>query len=166
MGIKCLQWGPNRTIMTTSRSTFWLFKIKSLLLLFTLVFFLVALGIHPTFASPVQQPKVKPRLVPAALLKWPAKASDYAILVDKSAQKVFVYHWNNLVTPVKVFTCSTGENDGPKTKRNDRKTPEGIYFFTRSIPKKDLGPIYGVMAFPIDYPSPMDKKATSDRGSM
>ncbi len=140
------------------RSTFCLSKIKSLLLLLTPVSFLVALGTHPTFASPVQQPIVKPRLAPAALLKWPGKASGYAILVDKSAQKVFVYHWNNLFTPVKVFTCSTGENDGPKSRRNDRKTPEGIYFFTDTYVEKNLAPVYGVKAFPIDYPSPIDKK--------
>ncbi len=97
-------------------------------------------------------------LVPAALLKWPSSGSEYAVLVDKSAQKVFLYHRDNLLAPIRTFTCSTGENNGPKSRRNDRKTPEGIYFFTASHAESELAPIYGVMAFPIDYPSPLDDK--------
>jgi murein L,D-transpeptidase YafK len=80
------------------------------------------------------------------------------ILVDKSAQKTFVYQWKDLSRPLRTYKCSTGENNGPKARQNDKKTPEGIYFFTHSYLKKDLSPIYGVRAFPIDYPSPMDKK--------
>jgi murein L,D-transpeptidase YafK len=91
-------------------------------------------------------------------LKWPERGSDHAILVDKSLQKVFVYHRDNLYEPVRTFVCSTGENDGPKLRQNDRKTPEGIYFVTRIYEKKYLSPIYGVRAFPINYPNQIDKK--------
>ena len=96
--------------------------------------------------------------VPAFLLKWPDRGSPYAVLVDKSKQKVFIYHRDNPFKPVKIYPSSTGENKGPKTKRNDRKTPEGIYFFTDSFVDRELAPIYGVRAFPIDYPNPIDKK--------
>jgi murein L,D-transpeptidase YafK len=97
-------------------------------------------------------------LIPAPLLKWADKGADYAILVDKSAQKVFLYHRDDVSRPVKVYRCSTGENSGPKLTRNDRKTPEGIYFFTRSYLDRELAPIYGVRAFAMDYPNPLDKK--------
>lgn len=97
-------------------------------------------------------------LVPAALLKWPEQGSDFAILVDKSAQKTFVYHKKNLYVPVKTFPCSTGESEGKKSRQNDKKTPEGIYFFTRAYDTSELAPIYGVKAFALDYPNQIDKK--------
>jgi murein L,D-transpeptidase YafK len=95
--------------------------------------------------------------VPAGLLKWPERGSEYAIIVDKSAQKVFVYHRDNPHEPARTFTCSTGENQGPKAIKGDRKTPEGIYFFTHTIDKKDLAPIYGSLAIPLNYPNVVDK---------
>ncbi|MFC1822757.1 L,D-transpeptidase family protein [Thermodesulfobacteriota bacterium] len=99
------------------------------------------------------------RRVPASLLRLPEGSSPYAVLVDKSVQKVFLYHKENLFKPLKTYDCSTGENVGPKTVQNDRRTPEGIYFFTKSYEKKYLSPIYGNRAFPIDYPNPIDKTA-------
>ena len=113
---------------------------------------------HPALAKRGKPPRVKPGLVPAALIKWPDKGSDYAVLVDKSQQKVFVYQRDNLLRPLKVYSASTGENDGPKHRKNDKKTPEGIYFFTRSMVQRELAPMYGSRAFPIDYPSPIDRK--------
>jgi murein L,D-transpeptidase YafK len=122
---------------------------------------LLAVVIHgsdPLPAHPAVEERAESGLVPAALLKWPSVGSDYAVLVDKSAQKVFLYHRDNLPAPIRTFTCSTGENDGPKLRQNDRKTPEGIYFFTASHVESELAPIYGVRAFPIDYPNPLDGK--------
>lgn len=101
-------------------------------------------------------------LVPASFLRWPEKGSDHAILVDKSQQKVFIFRKDDLSSPVKVYSCSTGENDGKKSRQNDRKTPEGIYFFVNVYDQKDLAPIYGVRAFPIDYPNPVDRREGRD----
>ena len=61
-------------------------------------------------------------LVPSTFLRFPEKGSDHAILVDKSQQRVFVYKKSDLTAPVKVYTCSTGENLGKKARQNDRKT--------------------------------------------
>ena len=97
-------------------------------------------------------------LVPAHLLKWPETGSDYAVLVDKSTQKVLVFQKGALSKPVKTYRCSTGENNGPKSRKNDKKTPEGVYFFTKSFVKRQLSSTYGILAFPIDYPNQMDKK--------
>jgi murein L,D-transpeptidase YafK len=97
-------------------------------------------------------------LVPAGLLKWPEKGSEYAIIVDKSSEKVFVYKRDKLFEPVRTFNCSTGENDGPKSIKGDRKTPEGIYFFTHTIEKKDLAPRYGSLAIPLNYPNLVDRR--------
>jgi len=95
--------------------------------------------------------------VPAPILKWAEAGSPYVIIVDKSLQKVFVYHKENPYEPERTYTCSTGENEGPKMRRNDRKTPEGIYFFTREYDQRELAPIYGIRAFALDYPNRVDK---------
>ncbi|MBW1999647.1 MAG: L,D-transpeptidase [Deltaproteobacteria bacterium] len=97
-------------------------------------------------------------LVPSAFLRWPEAGSKYAILVDKASQRIFLYRKDSISRPFRVYRASTGENEGPKTRLNDKRTPEGIYFFTKHIPDRYLAPRYGVMAFPIDYPNPVDKK--------
>jgi len=110
------------------------------------------------FARGSKPSAAPPTLVPAAFLKWPEKGPEYAVLVDKSTQRVFLYRKADPHRPFRVYRASTGENDGPKTRLNDKKTPEGIYFFTEHITDRFLAPRYGVMAFPIDYPNPVDKK--------
>ena len=107
--------------------------------------------------APVGAAKFSADKVPAPILKWSEAGSPYVIIVDKSLQKVFVYQRENPHTPQWTYTCSTGENEGPKLRQNDRKTPEGIYFFTREYEQRELAPIYGVKAFALDYPNPVDK---------
>jgi murein L,D-transpeptidase YafK len=115
---------------------------------------------HPVFAATKNHGRGTK--VPAALIKWPAQNSKFAILVDKSTQKVLVYNTDDLSKPVRTYHCSTGENKGPKTRQNDKKTPEGIYFFTDSFNKHDLTPIYGNRAFPVDYPNELDRVEGKD----
>jgi murein L,D-transpeptidase YafK len=112
---------------------------------------------QPSHVRPMESPEDSHRLVPASLLKWPVQGSPYAVLVDKSKQEVLLYHRDHPFEPMRTYSASTGENDGPKSKMNDRKTPEGIYFFTKAYVDRELAPIYGVRAFPIDYPNPIDK---------
>jgi murein L,D-transpeptidase YafK len=122
-----------------------------------LLFILVPiLDLGSAYADSVKQPIDKQQDVPAFILEWQSEP-DYAIAVDKSQQKVMVYRSDNLLAPVKVYLCSTGENDGPKDKRNDRKTPEGIYFFTNFYLGENLAPIYGSRALPINYPNVIDQ---------
>ena len=123
-----------------------------------LIAFLFFQWTNPAFADRGGKTTEKRRLVPAPLLKWQENGSPYAVLVEKSTQKVFLYHRDDLFTPFRVYKASTGENDGPKSRINDRKTPEGIYFFTSTFSAKDLSPIYGTRALPIDYPNPLDKR--------
>jgi murein L,D-transpeptidase YafK len=131
------------------------FRVLGLILLCTLLSLLTVQwrGFSNALASKPPRDKV-----PAPLLKWPEKGSEYAILVDKSLQKVFVYHRDNPYKPHRTYTCSTGENEGPKLRENDRKTPEGVYFFIRAFEKKELLPIYGSRAFALDYPNLIDRR--------
>ena len=135
-----------------NKKIFCVFGLTSLCFFFSLLAaqwdgFSVALATKPTTDK-----------VPAPLLKWPEKGSEYAILVDKSLQKVFVYHKDNPYQPHRTYTCSTGENQGPKLRENDRKTPEGVYFFVMAIDKKDFLPICGSRAYALDYPNVLDRK--------
>ena len=116
--------------------------------------FILSQWINPSVGGSAKPGALK---VPASLLKWPEKGSPYAILVDKSLQKIFVYQKENPFKPYKIYNCSTGENDGPKTRQNDRRTPVGIYFFTHTLEEKDLAPIYGSKALVLDYPNPVDR---------
>jgi len=137
-------------------------RIGSKALAIVLISLIITVWAKPASSKSIKHPIGKKRLVPSSLLRWPENSSDYAVLVDKSAQKVLLYNRDNLFSPEKVYDCSTGENNGPKSKKNDRKTPEGIYFFTKSYGKRDLSPIYGVRAFPINYPNSIDKSEGKD----
>ena len=132
-----------------------IFCVFGLILLFCVSFLLAAQWSGSSTALATKPPRDK---VPAPLLKWPEKGSDFAVLVDKSLQRVFVYHKDNPSKPHRTYTCSTGENEGPKLRENDRKTPEGVYFFVRAFEKKELLPIYGSRAFALDYPNVIDRR--------
>lgn len=130
------------------------FLSKPIQILLIISLFLVTLSVLIPKALADPDPR---EFVPSALVRVPDDGPEHIILVDKSLQKVFLYKKNNLFQPFKTYQCSTGENDGPKERQNDRKTPEGIYFFIDSLKKQELAPIYGAMAFPIDYPNQIDK---------
>jgi murein L,D-transpeptidase YafK len=95
--------------------------------------------------------------VPASLLGWNS-GSEYAVLVDKSKHKVMVYKRDDLYNPYRVYDCSTGENKGPKQEQNDKKTPEGIYFFIQKHDGASFGPIYGSKVLPLNYPNIIDER--------
>jgi murein L,D-transpeptidase YafK len=97
-------------------------------------------------------------LVPDSILYLPLQNPGYALLVEKSTQKAYLYQANRVDHPLKIYHCSTGENKGPKSKKNDKKTPEGVYSITNSFKKKHLSSIYGACAFSVDYPNPRDRK--------
>ena len=89
----------------------------------------------------------------------PGDAGANAVVVEKSSQTLILY--DMFQTPKEIFRlrCSTGKNYGPKTLSGDAKTPEGVYFFTQEHDEKYLTPVYGVKAFPTDYPNLLDRLA-------
>jgi len=97
-------------------------------------------------------------LVPDSLLYFPLQNPQRFLLVEKSTQKAYLYHTNNIDHPLKVYAISTGENKGPKFIKDDKRTPEGVYFVTNLFKETDLSPIYGPRALVIDYPNPRDSK--------
>ena len=56
------------------------------------------------------------------------------------------------------FPADLGKNEGVKTKRNDHRTPEGIYFLKTRLEGSGLDfNLYGSRAFTTDYPNFFDR---------
>lgn len=83
----------------------------------------------------------------------------YMIVVEKDLQQLSLWRSGATCTQVLRMSCSTGENRGRKRVSGDRKTPEGVYFFTNHFKAAVLAPRYGTRAFPLDYPNCFDRRA-------
>jgi len=98
--------------------------------------------------------------IPDVLVSFnPGGVTEYAIVVEKESQQLFVYSFDGVFREVQRFKCSTGKTDGPKSVSGDSRTPEGIYYSDREFEKKDLSATYGSRAFPVDYPNILDRIA-------
>jgi murein L,D-transpeptidase YafK len=107
---------------------------------------------------PPKAPEAPLVQVPASILYIGDQVPSHAFLVDKSAQRLHLYRQDaDGPKLLKTFVCATGENSGGKKSRGDKRTPEGVYFFTRVIESKNLSSIYGIRAFPMDYPNFLDR---------
>lgn len=85
--------------------------------------------------------------------------SKHVILVDKSQRKLMIYERNGeTIAKIKEIDTDIGKNGGNKTKRDDHKTPEGIYFFQKELTQPEIPfDLYGKKAFTTDYPNFFDK---------
>ena len=94
-----------------------------------------------------------PGVIPANFVSL-GEGAGYGILVEKSAQRLYIY--DSSYNVIRTVVVTTGKRRGNKHRSGDRKTPEGIYFFTDVMDNKGLLPEYGVMALPTNYPNPID----------
>src|SRR3954471_5546251 len=78
--------------------------------------------------------------------------SKYVFLVDKKERKLLIFERSGeTIRKIDEVPADIGKNDGNKTKRDDHKTPEGIYFFqSRLEPPQIPFNLYGKMAFTTD----------------
>ncbi len=82
---------------------------------------------------------------------------EYMVAVEKQSQKVHLLVHKSPLRAEASFTCATGQVAGDKTAEGDLKTPEGVYFTTgKRTGLKDFD-LYGTMAFPLDFPNPVDR---------
>ena len=88
----------------------------------------------------------------------------YALLVEKFSQKLFIY--DNHFNIINSFKVTTGKVRGNKKELGDKKTPEGVYFFTDVLEEKQLLPEYGVMALPMNYPNLIDLSRSKNGGGI
>jgi len=119
-------------------------------------------GLHGDGLAPYEKYNVE--AIPSGLIRMDAARKPYVFLIDKAEQRLYIYAYEDNYHLVRSFSCSTGENNGNKKRSGDKKTPEGIYFFTRVMEIADLNALYGrstaaqygVRAFDTDYPNPVD----------
>ncbi len=98
--------------------------------------------------------------IPNVLISFdPDNEIEYAIVVEKMTQKLFLYAFDGTFQLLFSFKCATGEVPGAKLRSGDRKTPEGVYFFLNEYIDENLDPIYGTRAYPMDYPHIFDQVA-------
>ncbi len=84
--------------------------------------------------------------------------SPYVLLVDKSERKIHVYQNDNQsIKRIQTFPADIGKLDGNKQKRDDSRTPEGIYFLEKQLNPPEI-PFdqYGELAFTTNYPNYFD----------
>lgn len=121
----------------------------------TLVLFFAALVGSKAFAEDAVQ-------IPIEILSLSSdqRLSTTVLVADKAKRKLSVFDRASLDSfQVKQqFDIDIGKNEGPKVKRDDQKTPEGIYLLeTKKTPPEIPFEKYGTMAFTTNYPNFFDK---------
>lgn len=78
----------------------------------------------------------------------------YLFLVEKMSQYLLIFRGRELED---LYPVTTGADWEDKWREGDRRTPEGIYYFTRFIPPHKLPKMYGGTAVVLNYPNPVDR---------
>ena len=85
---------------------------------------------------------------------------EYLLIVEKKDQQAALYKFQDnfqKIDLLKSYHISSGQIPGNKYKRNDLKTPEGLYKTLNFIPDEKLPAKYGSGAYVLDYPNELDK---------
>lgn len=80
------------------------------------------------------------------------------MIADKTERKLYFFESEETLNNPIAYEIDIGKNSGAKTKRNDKKTPEGIYILQKKMTQPEI-PFdqYGSLAFTTDYPNVFDK---------
>lgn len=111
---------------------------------------------------------------PKPLLGLDSFFAHHVIVAEKSTHKLYLYENKEGVPQLlKTYQMATGKKAGNKFFQGDHRTPEGVYFFTEFLTHQDLlnrhgkqGEIYGVGAFVLNYPNPMDNSQGKTGGGI
>jgi murein L,D-transpeptidase YafK len=105
--------------------------------------------------------KPQTQYIPRYLLQMPAD-QRYAIVVDTKRSRLYLYE--NDVTNggrprfVADYYVTQGKLGADKVSEGDKRTPVGVYHVTSSLPREKLADLYGIGAFPINYPNEWDRR--------
>lgn len=111
---------------------------------------------------------------PTPLLLLDRNFSHHVLIAEKSTHKLHVFR-NNDGKPehVKTYLVATGKKAGDKIFQGDHRTPEGVYYLTEFLTHEGLvtrlgkrGEIYGVGAFVLNYPNPIDNLENKTGGGI
>lgn len=99
---------------------------------------------------------------PANVLQMAAD-QPYLIVVDMSQHRLFLLSnkapFARTGEPVVIadFYISIGSRGSGKLREGDNRTPVGVYTIVDKLADKDLPPLYGAGAYPVDYPNAWDR---------
>ena len=88
------------------------------------------------------------------------RVATNALLADKSQRRLSLVDFRVLTDGVvkDFYNIDIGKNNGDKRKKNDARTPEGIYILLeKKVPPEIPFQTYGSMAFTTNYPNYFDK---------
>jgi murein L,D-transpeptidase YafK len=98
-----------------------------------------------------------PTLLPRQILQL-AQEQKYALLADASRARLYLFENVNGEPRLKAdFYVTIGKNGTDKHTEGDKRTPMGVYQIARELPRNSLADLYGVGAFPLDYPNEWDR---------
>ncbi len=128
------------------------------------IFLALVFSLNTSFADNAED--ISSVMYPTHLLKLDNKYNHHVLIAEKSTHKLYIYA-NDNGTPkfVRAFNVATGKITGDKYVQGDRKTPEGIYSFSKFLPSEKIikmygqetGKIYGAGAFVTSYPNLIDR---------
>jgi len=89
-----------------------------------------------------------------------SESQAHAIMVDLSRNRLYIFK-NEAGQPrlIADFYAGIGSAGIGKEVEGDKKTPVGVYFVTSELLDDELDELYGVGAFPINYPNALDRMA-------
>lgn len=107
----------------------------------------------------VDRPIVAPAgQIPASLLLLPDEVGR-AVVVDVDTNRLLVVERSERgVEIVQDHYVAIGKAGADKRIEGDEKTPIGVYYVTRFIEGRELPPIYGAGALPVNYPNAWDRR--------
>ncbi len=94
--------------------------------------------------------------------QWEPTLHDVAlptriVAVDKKNQQFYLYEKKSPLALSLTYPCTTGQIEGDKQRKNDKRTPEGVYFVDYKIASGLDFKEYGGIAYTLNYPNPVDK---------
>ena len=78
----------------------------------------------------------------------------FLFVVEKMSQYMMIFKGKKLI---ELHPVTTGIDWEDKWREGDKRTPEGIYYFTEFIPPRKLPKMYGGIAVVLNYPNPVDR---------
>jgi len=137
------------------------YQIKTLISIFLVSgLFVKAQAQTSTSTSSSNNVGLQQELLPAEILQISDDEHIKApvMTADKAKRILKFYNPDKSLSEAETFEIDIGKNDGNKTKRDDRKTPEGIYLLQKKMTPPEIPfDLYGSLAFTTDYPNVFDK---------
>lgn len=104
------------------------------------------------FLNPVPKGKL-----PTNLLQLSGK-QRHAVVVDMQRNRLYLFEQRQQQTfLVADLYAGIGSKGIGKQIEGDRKTPIGVYFVTQQLADNELDELYGIGAYPVNYPNALDR---------